>query len=291
MDCESISLVLDIQAAAEQLSPLGRELLKDDLEVLARTLQDLASAHGWNVIDHGRFTEWTASRLEKYDEVLVLDKLFVAPSGGDGPRYHRVAAHRRLGAGGQLVLDVSGLPDSLAAGDPAVRVAVVDDAAYSGGTLAGVLDRLATCGFAVDRVFVSATTERARQRLEMQSGVPVDAYFPEPVRGDVIHAHDVYPWLPHSGRRAEPSGTQVPARRIAPLLHRDGAWLSDPALAQAPALRRIAASAVDVFRDHLGREPVAADVALLGRDVAVPLPSAADVPDTTPLRQLLAALF
>ncbi|WUS99733.1 phosphoribosyltransferase [Streptomyces sp. NBC_00708] len=291
MDCEPISLILDVQAAASQLSPLGRELLRDDLEALPRILLDLASARGWNVVDHERFTAWAIPQLEKYDEVLVLDKLFVGPTGGDGPRYHRVAAHRRLGAAGQLVLDLSGLPDTLDAADPGVRVAVVDDAMYSGGTLTGVLDRLASYGFTVDRVFVSAATERARQHLERHSGVPVDAYFPEPVRGDVIHAHDVYPWLPHSGRRAEPPGTRVPARRISPLLHRNGAWLSDPELAQAPALRKVAASAVDRLRDHLGREPVATDVALLGTDVAVPLPSAADVPDSTPLRQLLAALL
>ncbi|MCX0246602.1 hypothetical protein [Streptomyces drozdowiczii] len=290
MDCEPISLILDIQAAARQLSPFGRELLHDDLEALSRILLDLASSRGWNVVVHERFTSWVTPQLEKYDEVLVLDKLFVMPVGGDGPRYHHVAAHRRLGAGEQLVLDLAGLPDSLTEGGAGVRVAVVDDAMYSGDTLDGVLGRLASYDFAVEQVFVSAATERARQRLE-RHGVPVDTYAPEPVRGDVIHAHDVYPWLPHSGRRAEPPGTRMPARRISPLLHRSGAWLTDPALAQAPDLRRIAVSAVDRLSVRLGREPVAADVALLGTHVAVPLPCASDVPDSTPLRQLLAALL
>ncbi|MFD7708865.1 hypothetical protein ACFV6E_08905 [Streptomyces sp. NPDC059785] len=265
-------------------------MLAENLEALARTLAGLAARHHFDVVDHSLFTEWATARLTGYTDVVVLDKLFTPPPGEGATRYHAVRAHRRLAAHGQLVLDIEGRLGRLSGlplADPEVRVALVDDAAYTGDTLVGVLNGLARSGITVERVLVAVATERAQKLLAARTDAVAEVFFPGPVRGDVIHARDVYPWLPHSGRSAKASGTLAPPRRIAPLLHRDGAWLTHPALAASPALRTLAASAVDRLHGHLGREPLVADVALLGGHVAVPLRDVGDVPNTLPLRQLL----
>jgi hypothetical protein len=229
--------------------------------------------------------------------VVVLDKLFTSPFARNRRLWHAASVHRRLLGDGSLDLHVSGLPAaSLQDGDR--MFALVDDATYTGGTLSGVLDKLTSAGIAIRRVLVAVAKERARQQIAVCHSVAVEAYYDQPVDGDVIHARDVYPWLPHSGRASEvvdASHAESPPgpasrRRIAPLLHEDGAWLTHPCLAASPVLRELAVSAVYRLRSHLRREPLVSDIGILGRHVAVPLPDPTDRVETEPLKDLVAHL-
>lgn len=281
-----LTLLSDIGSAAEQLSPLGRALFAGELGELTRRLQELADRHGWDVIDHIAFRDWAAFRLRSCDVVFVLDKLALPHLNASNLRHDAVRAHRRLGSDGHLVLELDYVVEECRSRSGAT-VAVLDDAAYTGSTLAGVLDVLNGCGTEPRRVLVAATSERARRQVTAR-GVTLEAYSPRPVVGDVIHARDVFPWLPHSGRSAAGALARVPPRRIAPVLYQDGAWLTHPVLSRDRCLRDLAASALQRLRDYLGREPTVADVALLGADVAVPLiDTTTVVDDTTPIRSLL----
>ncbi|WP_369199233.1 phosphoribosyltransferase [Streptomyces sp. PU-14G] len=285
---EPITVIDDIRAAAARLSPLGRRLLGGDIDRFAARLAALAEENGWTLVGHDDFTAWTEAELGPRDVAVVLDKL-AQHSSRMPARCVPVGTHRHLRPDGGLRLELVGLPQDFAETAVGARVSVVDDAAYTGDTLCAVLKLLAGAGAQVERVLVAVSSSRAEQRLSREMGMRTSAFLGRPVRGDVIHARDAYPWLPFSGRAADTLSTAPLSARIAPLLYNGGRWLSHPALMRDRLLRELAVSVVDRLRSFLGREPVASDVTLFGPSVAVPLPGPVEVRPDTPLRTVIEA--
>lgn len=276
-----ITLIDDIRAASDYLSPFGQRLLGPDLAHLSKHLRFLAKRHGWDVIDHGDFSAWVWSVVSSQDVIVTLDKLAspLVQVSTDEPRlYYRWTAHRQLAEGGQLALHLASLSSEVAESALEGSVTIIDDAAYTGRTLSAALDQLKTAGIDVPNVLVATCTRRAAERLWSRHGVRLLSFHQDFARGDIIHARDTYPWLPFSGRewvgeKEEKPPHNLPYSRIAPLFHDQGRWLSDPNLAQDPLLWDLAASCLESLRRILGRAPIASDLSLLGPHVAVPFDS------------------
>ena len=268
-------IIDDFHSSARFLNPLGRALLEAPARRLSARVTELAAVCGWPLVDHSAFAAWVESQCELDDPIVVLDKLLFDSSGAKSAgRSYPLRAHRRQGADGSLHLDLGSLPIGLSQRHGVSRVTLVDDAAYTSGTLATVVCCLDRIGVRVHRVLLAVSTLRAEARIRA-AGVPdVRVFHPRRATGDVIHARDLCLWCPFSGRASTSEAPLSPAReRIAPLLHLEGAWLTDPRLASDPVLFELVADGIAALGRHLGRNPHPVALSLLGPNVAIPVGS------------------
>jgi hypothetical protein len=273
---DEIIVIGDIASSYRFLNPLGRALLGPAVAKLADRLAELSRECGWDHVDHAAFAIWVAQQVEPGEQVVLLDKLLTQLDDVDHRlgSAHLLEAHRRHLVKGGLALALGKIPVDLLDGSGRQEITVVDDAAYTAGTLTAAVAALERVGLRVRRVLLGASTARADLRIRACGVEELEIFHRRRAIGDIIHARDVCPWLPFSGREPAPTSGQPPSgARIAPLLHQDGGWLADPRLARDWSILDIVTAGMVTVGRHLGRDPLPEDLRLLGPHVAVPVGS------------------
>jgi hypothetical protein len=267
-------LIDDLDESAARLSPLGRDLMKDDIVGLRRILVEHARLSGWQVLFYSSFVDWS-TRLSGDAVVLLADKLY--PKDRLHGQVIEVDVHRDwldTVAEREVSLQTSPFLEL-----PTGRITVIDDAAYSGETLRNLCRHANGAGGTVDHVIIAARSARAENVFRSEN-VKVSALATVPADWDILHARDFSPWLPLSGRRLGARSKTIEcdfALRLAPLFYNRGAWLQ---LSETETcygrLTDLAIGLIDRLEMYLGRSAMTQDVKLLGREVSLPMAS----PDT-----------
>src|SRR5579863_6719535 len=123
-------LIDDLDESAAHLSPRGRLLLDGILVELRRSLNQHANNHGWRILPYASFVDWSVASLDA-DLVLMMDKLY--PASRLRSSVARVEAHRCwIDETVEREVSIQAVPKQTALRG---KVAVVDDATWSGNTL------------------------------------------------------------------------------------------------------------------------------------------------------------
>jgi hypothetical protein len=206
---------------------------------------------------------------------LVLDKLM--PPECDGSLRLRLDIGRSwkddIVTGSNLAYEIG---DARQLFFPKEPISIVDDAAYSGGTLELACERVRNHGGTIGRLIVCAAREKAMKHLKgLDYEMLCQHVVPDGL--DILHLRDFFPWLPLSGRKIYGCGPLVCDKvaleyRLAPVAFRDGEWLH---LRHDPEIRLLTLTAARSFvlrlDKHLGRPARVRDLPLLGEDVGIPL--------------------
>ena len=276
----------DIGAALNRMPDWGRWVLHASAQTASMAMTMCGTSRRWSLINYEAFAAWAADRVHRDHTWLILDPL-LSGLGGD---IHRLEVSRRASPKGwQVSVE---LPDSLCQELDGATVGIVDDVAASGATLLNVAAAVTAAGGTVKEFVVSAASGFSRARIREAY---VDCSLERFVDGDsyAIHLRDFCPGLPRAGRLVE--GIQpvrvgdidVPVR-LPPVIVRGGLWESvyqDRSVFQLGLQCR--QQLIQRFTQALGREPVVADVLLLGPDVHIPLCTDVVPIAEMPLRQVL----
>lgn len=264
-------LIDDLDETAAYLSPLGRLLLSDALVNLRRTLNHHASSNGWRVMSYASFVNWSV-QVTDAALVLVADKLY--PTSRLCRAAVRVDAHRWW-AGKAAEREVSIQAVSIKA-PRQCRIAVIDDATWSGDTLRDLCRRVNAAGGTVSHIVVGAASPCSAEMLRA-TGARISVFAKVPTDWDIQHARDFCPWLPYSGRRIRSkmgvlaTGIDV---RLAPLFYNVGAWLQlTPDCHCWSEATELALGFIARLEAHLGRRALVQDLALLGPEASLPIRS------------------
>jgi hypothetical protein len=264
----------DIEAAVSQLGELGKTIVGPAARSIRETVLLLAAFRRWKVIHHGAFVDWGEGQVDDSLLWLVLDPLF--PVARAGPHAKSIRFTRAAGPQGWQ-LD-STLPTDVENLVRGAQVGVIDDVAFSGGTLRHAADLVTRSGGELFGFVVATSTGEARRMIARTVGAAEWVQF---LAGDfaALHLRDVCPYLPFAGRRVQgkdPVKTDHgPVNvRVTPLAFRGGLW---QVLASDRGVQRSVSSAkralIQRFTDILGRPATVSDIPLLGAEVAIPLTS------------------
>lgn len=264
-------LVDDLDESAAHLFPLGRLLLDGILVELRRSLKRHASSHGWRILPYASFVDWSMAFVDA-DLVLIMDKLY--PASRLSSSVIRVEAHRCwIDETVEREVSIQAAPEQAALRG---KVAVVDDATWSGNTLRELCWRVNVMGGTVTHIVVGAASPQALESL-WPTGAKICTLMQIPKDWDILHARDFCPWLPYSGRRIGSEGASMAMStgfQLAPLFYNAGAWLQ---LTPDCPCRREAVELALAFtvrlEEHLGRRALVRDLTLLGPEVSPPVGS------------------
>ena len=254
----------DVEAALATLTELGKTVLTEPSKQVRAAVLAYATRRGWLSVSHGSFMEWALSVLAQSEiPWVVLDPLIPLGSLPVHAFGHRVS---RVHSNGQMHIahrgaDLSGRASSASVG-------ILDDVASSGGTLAHVVESVVRSGGRVDRIALCASSRRAQ---DIFWAARRDLFVPGDCRA--IHLRDGCPHLAFSGRSTGESvlvgadSAKVELRMPTNLVL-GNLWqvlAMDSPIAEAQKAAR-----TDVIRNlraAIGREPVIADLLLLGKNV------------------------
>ena len=255
-------LVLDDLATALRLmSPLGQSLLAPMAVSITNELRTHGERMGWVMIEHDDFSKWVDTRLKGVRRI-ILDPLL--PVGDNGVR---VSATRYFAGQGWKCAAV--LPRTRLDGG---QFALVDDAIATGDTMIEAVNKIGHRGGRITTLMTCAASTSAIGRLA--ESVP-DAKVETFVEGNhyVIHARDACPFMPNSGRPFTVSpvnvyGAELPVR-FPPFAFQGGPWSQ---LRQGHFLNSLSTASrlfLERFRATIGRDPLIADLSLLGTQIPI----------------------
>jgi len=185
----------DVERTLATMSAAGRGIVEDGAALVRRVVLQHASRRRWHVVRYDDFAAWASDLVHRSRQWLVLDPLFpIDPSDGRCLPF-RIA--RASAAGGIRRYEHDAVPplDSMS-----VPLALLDDAAASGGTLRYVAQLATQSGVRIARAALCASTRSARDALQMAMHVGCVEYVPGDWR--ILDLRDGCPHLPFTGRAA-----------------------------------------------------------------------------------------
>jgi hypothetical protein len=280
---EDLCVIDDLDEAVKHCSPVGRTILGESVELVRASIRVALAKHRWTLIAHDEYRSWASQRIQEVDAAsFVLDPLldceFLQP-----PTV-RLRVSRILQSDGRMELTCLSHVPTAGYRD----VMIVDDAAASGRTISGVASMLIARDVRTSSVTVCASSDESR-RFVRRRYPWIDWRSMLPGNWRTLHARDILPLLPYSGRPvATPDcGGEVQRRRLCPVTIDGSSWrvlFVDTKFRQA--ILNLNDKILARFEVEVGRPPQVADLPLLGAEIGV----VSSLRDAIPINTALADL-
>lgn len=279
-------IIDDVATALNSMSPFGRQATATAAALVREAVIDFANRRRWTVLPYDQFVTWARSLIHRSSgDWLVLDPIF--PLSTSSSRVKPLRVTRATGVNQHRV----GPMDAVEAIQDSPDIAILDDAAATGGTLRTVAGTLAGSGRVPTRFALAACTDEARAVIFRR--------FPSATldvlqRGNwrICHLRDGCPHLPFTGRATThkaieiSDGKSIEARETMATAV-NNLWqvlYLDSRVKQAAQAARIRVA--EQLAAGIGRPATVADLALLGQSVPVLLEPGQTVSGDALLRDL-----
>jgi hypothetical protein len=277
-------IIDDVQAAASEMTGLGREVTSASVDAIRTSVLSYASKRNWFVLRYQTYVDWARDWIKRDPcRWVVLDPLF--PVGALGDRAQTLRQTRLFDGDATIVTRRYARDNSFAKfyiADAPAEIGIIDDASASGRTIKDVTHFVEQRGGLLTRVLVAASSRSARESFRVAHRA---ARWSDCVPGDwnVIHLRDGCPMLPYSGRATDKpamfgvDGARIEIR-VSSVFVPGNLW---QVLYMDAAVRHaVDSSRLDIARRltvALGRSARIADLSLLGPFVSADVTPGATV--------------